>query len=107
MPALLGLAAISDKLVLIIFTEKWAAAIPFMQVICFISCSDILGMANYQAIKALGKVDVLLKMEFYKRPLMFFILIITMFISPLAIAVGQLFYSVSATLFNAWPNKNI
>ena len=97
MPALLGLAAISDKLVLIIFTEKWAAAIPFMQVICFISCSDILGMANYQAIKALGKV--------YKRPLMFFILIITMFISPLAIAVGQLFYSVSATLFNAWPNK--
>lgn len=105
MPALLGLAAISDKLVLIIFTEKWAAAIPFMQVICFISCSDILGMANYQAIKALGKVDVLLKMEFYKRPLMFFILIITMFISPLAIAVGQLFYSVSATLFNAWPNK--
>lgn len=105
MPALLGLAAISDKLVLTIFTEKWAAAIPFMQVICFISCSDILGMANYQAIKALGKVDVLLKMEFYKRPLMFFILIITMFISPLAIAVGQLFYSVSATLFNAWPNK--
>ncbi len=105
MPALLGLAAISDKLVLIIFTEKWAAAIPFMQIICFISCSDILGMANYQAIKALGKVDVLLKMEFYKRPLMFFILIITMFISPLAIAVGQLFYSVSATLFNAWPNK--
>lgn len=105
MPALLGLAAISDKLVLIIFTEKWATAIPFMQVICFISCSDILGMANYQAIKALGKVDVLLKMEFYKRPLMFFILIITMFISPLAIAVGQLFYSVSATLFNAWPNK--
>lgn len=105
MPALLGLAAISDKLVLIIFTEKWTPAIPFMQVICLISCSDILGMANYQAIKAIGRVDTLLKMEFYKRPLMFAILIVSMFISPLAIAIGQLIYSISAFIVNAYPNR--
>lgn len=105
MPSLLGLAAISDKLILIIFTEKWTPAIPYMQIICLISCSDILGMANYQAIKAIGKVDILLKMEFYKRPLMFIILIVSMFISPLAIAVGQLIYSISAFIINAYPNR--
>lgn len=104
-PALLGLAAISDKLVIIIFSEKWAPSIPFMQVICMISCSDILGMANYQAIKAVGRADTLLKMEFLKRPAMFAILIATMFISPLAIAVGQLVYSILAFVVNAYPNR--
>ena len=104
-PALFGLAAISDKLVIIIFSEKWAPSIPFMQVICMISCSDILGMANYQAIKAVGRVDTLLKMELLKRPAMFAILIATMFISPLAIAVGQLVYSILAFVVNAYPNR--
>lgn len=105
MPALFGLAAISNNLVIIIFSEKWAASIPFMQVICLISCSDILGMANYQAIKAVGRADTLLKMEFIKRPAMFAILIATMFISPLAIAVGQLVYSILAFVVNAYPNR--
>lgn len=104
-PALFGLAAISDKLVIIIFSEKWAPSIPFMQVICMISCSDILGMANYQAIKAVGRADTLLKMEFLKRPAMFAILIATMFISPLAIAVGQLVYSILSFVVNAYPNR--
>lgn len=104
-PALFGLAAISDKLVIIIFSEKWAPSIPFMQVICMISCSDILGMANYQAIKAVGRADTLLKLEFLKRPAMFAILIATMFISPLAIAVGQLVYSILAFVVNAYPNR--
>lgn len=104
-PALFGLAAISDKLVIIIFSVKWAPSIPFMQVICMISCSDILGMANYQAIKAVGRADTLLKMEFLKRPAMFAILIATMFISPLAIAVGQLVYSILAFVVNAYPNR--
>lgn len=104
-PALFGLAAISDKLVIIIFSEKWAPSIPFMQVICMISCSDILGMANYQAIKAVGRADTLLKMEFLKRPAMFAVLIVTMFISPLAIAVGQLVYSILAFVVNAYPNR--
>lgn len=105
MPALFGLAAISNNLVIIIFSEKWAASIPFMQVICLISCSDILGMANYQAIKAVGRADTLLEMEFVKRPAMFAILIVTMFISPLAIAVGQLLYSIIAFIVNAYPNR--
>lgn len=62
-------------------------------------------MANYQAIKAVGRADTLLKMEFIKRPAMFAILIATMFISPLAIAVGQLVYSILAFVVNAYPNR--
>ena len=44
-------------------------------------------------------------MEFIKRPAMFAILVATMFISPLAIAVGQLIYSILAFVVNAYPNR--
>lgn len=105
MPSLFGLAAISDNIIPILYTEKWAPAIPFMQVICFISCTDILGQANYQALVATGKAKTVLYLEFIKRPFMLALIVATMFISPLAIAVGQLVYSISAFLINAFPNR--
>lgn len=105
MPALLGLAAISDKLVIIIFTEKWASAIPFMQIICLIDCFSILGTANLQALKAIGKADTILKLEIYKKPILILTLLACIRISPLMIAIGELFYSLYSLIWNALPNK--
>ena len=105
MPALLGLAAVSDNLVEVLYTSKWAAAVPFMQVICLMNCFDLLGAANIQALKAVGRADTLLKLEVYKKPLMLAMLGCCMFISPLAIAIGQFVYSLIALAINAYPNR--
>lgn len=105
MPGLLGLAAVSDNFVQIVYTSKWIAVVPFMQVICLMNCFDLLGAANIQALKAVGRADTLLKLEVYKKPLMVSILVICMFISPLAIAIGQFFYSLIALVINAYPNR--
>lgn len=105
MPGLLGLAAVSDNFVQIVYTSKWMAAVPFMQVICMMNSFDLLGSANIQAMKAVGRADTLLKLELYKKPLMLVILIGCMFISPLAIAIGQFVYSLIALALNAYPNR--
>lgn len=105
MPGLLGLAAVSDNFVQIVYTSKWIAVVPFMQVICLMNCFDLLGAANIQALKAVGRADTLLKLEVYKKPLMVTILVFCMFISPLAIAIGQFFYSFIALAINAYPNR--
>ena len=105
MPMLLGLAAIADKLVIILYTEKWAAAIPYMQVFCFSECFGILNTANMQALKGIGEAGTLLKLEIYKKPVMVAILIVAMFISPFAIAAGMTLYGVYALIINAYPNK--
>ena len=102
---LLGLAAIADHLVVILYTEKWAACIPFMQVFCVSECFTILNTANLQALRGMGEVNTLLKLEFYKKPIMVMILIITMFISPLAIAFGMCMYGVYTMFVNAFPNR--
>lgn len=105
MPALLGLAAISDKLVILIYTEKWAAAIPYMQLVCLMLCFGTLGNTNIQAIKAIGKADTILKLEIYKKPALILIMAVCMFISPFMIAVGQFIYTLYTLAWNAFPNK--
>lgn len=104
-PMLLGMAAISENLVYILYTEKWAPCIPFMQAFCIGECFSIMNTTNLQALRGMGKVNTILKLEIYKKPIMIAILIFTMFISPLAIAIGMCFYSFYTMIINAFPNR--
>ena len=106
-PALFGLAAVSDKIIVILYTAKWLPAVPFMQLICIIYCFSLIGGANTQAITAMGRSDIVMKWELIKRPIMLSVLAITAFISPLAIAIGQCIYCIGVCFFNAYPNKKI
>lgn len=105
MPLLLGLGAISDKLIILIYTEKWASAIPYMRLVCLMLCFGTMGNMNMQALKALGKADTILKLEIYKKPVLILIMVVCMFISPFMIAVGQFIYSLYALVWNSFPNK--
>lgn len=104
-PILFGLAAISDKLVVVIFTEKWAPCIPFMQLTCISLAIGIMCNVNLQALKARGLIGVVLKLEFIKKPIMILILFSTMFISPIAMAWGILFFNIFVYFVNSFPNK--
>lgn len=104
-PIMLLLAATADKIIIILLTEKWAMAIPFMQVVCINKCVDILGTANLQALNATGHSGLTLKLEFIKKPIFIIFIAIGATISPLAIALGNLLYSIFGTTINAWPNR--
>ena len=106
-PLMLMLAAMADKIVMLLFTEKWMPCVPFMQVLCLNHCVSILGTANLQAFNAVGRSDITLKLEFVKKPLFLLMIIYTMTISPLAIAIGNLLYGIVATAINAWPNRSL
>jgi len=104
-PILLGLAAIADNLVVILYTEKWIPCIPFLQLFCISECLNILNTANLQALRGMGYAGTLLKLELYKKPVFLVMLIIAMFISPLAIATANCIYTLYSLIINAGPNK--
>jgi len=106
-PALLGLAAMSDNLVLALYTEKWIIAVPYMQMICIMYCFLLLGNMNVEALTAMGRTDIVMKLETGKSIAMLSVLAVTVFIGPLAIAAGQTLYSIGACFFNMWPNKRV
>lgn len=106
-PLMFMLAATADKIVWILLTEKWMFCVPFMQVLCLNHCINILGTANLQAINAIGRSDITLKLEIIKKPIYLLLILSAMFISPLAIAVATTIYSLFGTTINAWPNKEL
>ncbi|MBO4853857.1 MAG: lipopolysaccharide biosynthesis protein [Oscillospiraceae bacterium] len=107
MPVLLGIAAVSDTLVSALLTEKWLPCVPFLRVLCVQYCFNVLSTVNLQALKAIGRSDITLKLEFIKKPILLAFILLAINISPFAIAVGALIYNVLAMVINAVPNGRV
>ncbi|MEZ4357613.1 MAG: lipopolysaccharide biosynthesis protein [Eubacteriales bacterium] len=106
-PAMIGLAAISEPFVRILLTDKWLPSVPFMQIFCISYAITPIHTANLQAINALGRSDIFLKLEIIKRSISFVILIITMFIGIYAMAIGILISGIISAFVNIYPNKKL
>lgn len=106
-PLMFLLMGAADSIIVLLYTEKWAAAIPFMQVVAVGYLLSIVGNANLQALNAIGRSDVCLKLEFVKKPVYLAILLYTMTISPLAMAAGNTVYALYGASVNALPNKKL
>ena len=106
-PIMLGLAACAEPLVTLILTEKWISCVPFLQIGCFVFLLNPVHMANLQAISAMGRSDIYLKLEIAKKIFAFFVILITASISVYAIALGGLVCSIFSAIVNAYPNKKL
>lgn len=105
MPLLFEISAIADTLITILLTDKWSACVPYLRIVCIQQAFGILGTVNMQAIKAIGKSDITLKLEFIKKPIYLLILLVTMNISPFAMCVGNAFYAIIGLVINSKPNE--
>ena len=103
-PMMIGLAVIAEPLVKILLTEKWLPCVPFLQISCMTYAFWPIHTANLQAINALGRSDIFLKLEIIKKILGLAILGVTVFYGVYAIALGGVVSGVISTVINAYPN---
>lgn len=106
-PFLIGLAVVADKVIFLLYGEKWRKSIPFVSILCLSNITSIISSINMQAIKASGRSDIVLILEFIKKPLFLVTVIISMFISPIAMAWGAVIYGFAACLINYFPNRRL
>ena len=104
-PMLLGLAAVADKVILILLSEKWAESIPFMRMFCIIYLFYPIHTANLNAIKAMGRSDIFLKLEIIKKVVGISLIFISIRISVWAVCLSVLAGTTISLLINSWPNK--
>ena len=106
-PIMAGLAGIADSLVALLLTEKWLISVPFLQIFCFSLAFYPVHSCNLQAINAMGRSDIFLKLEIIKKVLGIILLMISIlfFSSPIAIAFTGVITSVIGCFINAYPNK--
>lgn len=106
-PLMMGLAATGTSLVGLILTDKWLPSVFFMRIFCITFIFYPLHTANLNALKAVGRSDLYLKLEIEKKIVGLIALFATVFISVEAMAWSLLLTSFASQIINAAPNKKI
>ena len=107
MPLMMGLAVCAEPLIRIVLTDKWLPAAFFLRVFCFTYAFYPIHTANLNAIKAMGRSDLFLKLEVIKKIVSISALISTMFISVEAMALALPVTSILGQIINSWPNRKL
>lgn len=109
LPLMAGLAAVAKPLIQVLLGDKWLPCVPFLQICCIDFALYPIHTANLQAINALGRSDVVLRLEVIKKTYGFAILFIALlcFHTPLAIAWGAAVSTVISSFVNASPNRKL
>lgn len=84
---MVGMCVVAEPLTIVMYTEKWIAIVPYVQIVCVECILSVIGTITLQAIKAIGRSDIMLKMEFIKKPILILSIIIAMRFGVTAIAL--------------------
>ena len=106
-PMMVGLAVISESLVKTILTEKWLPSVPFIQIFCISYALMPIHTANLQAINAMGRSDIFLKLEIIKKIYGLTILAISLPFGVYALAIGFVLSGIISSFVNSYPNKKL
>lgn len=106
-PMMIGLAAVAEPLVVVLLTDKWLPAVPFIRIFCFGYALWPIHTANLQVINALGRSDIFLKLEIIKTFVGLGILMISIPHGIYAIAFSSIVNGIISSFINAFPNKKL
>lgn len=106
-PLMMGLAFVGTPLVRLVLTEKWLPCVPYMAIFCITFMFYPIHTANLNAIKAMGRSDLFLKLEIAKKIVGIVVLVSTMWFGVMTMAYSLLFTSVISQIINTWPNKKL
>ncbi len=106
-PLVTGLMIVAEPMIRLLLTEKWLGCVPFLQISCLFWMFQPSQTANVQAIKAVGRSDICLKLEMAKKAIGITFLFIAIQISPLAVAVMNALFACVSAILNIMPNKKL
>jgi len=108
-PLMAGLAGVARPLVQLLLTDKWLPCVPYLQINCFVFAFWPVHTCNLQAINAVGRSDLFLKLELIKKSygIVAIIIAVMFFDSPIAIALTGVFTTLISCFVNASPNKRL
>ena len=107
-PIMVGLALVADNFVIVLLTEKWLDAVPYIQIFCVYYLTRPIETSAQQAILAIGRSDIVLRIMIIINCISIGTLLIASFVfrSVLLIALGSLLSTlVSLALYLIFSNR--
>ncbi len=106
-PLMMAMFFCAEPLVRLVLTEKWLPCIPYLRIFCITYMFYPIHTANLNAIKAMGRSGVYLKLEIIKKIIGLTLLLLTYRISVMAMAYSLILSSLLSQLINTWPNRKL
>lgn len=103
-PLMMGLLFCAEPVVKLLLTDKWLPCVPYLRIFCFTYMFWPIHTANLNAIKAMGRSDLFLKLEIEKKAIGLLLLLLTMKVSVMAMAYSLIISSISSQIINSKPN---
>lgn len=107
LPMMGGLIAVARPMVLLLLGEKWLPCVPFLQIMCIAYSFWPIHIANLQALNAMGRSDIFLKLEIVKKLVGIVVVIIGIRYNALILVALKALADFLCTFINAWPNKRL
>ena len=106
-PIILGLCGVAKPMVIVLLTEKWAACVPYLQILCLAVLWDCITLVNLNLLYVKGQSGWVLKLEIIKKTIAFTILVFSMFYDMYIICIGQALYSIIALYLNTYYTNKL
>lgn len=106
-PMMLGMAIVARPFILTILTEKWIECTSYMQMVCLYSACHTITQTNLQAINAIGRSDIVLKLEFIKKPVSILLVVFGMRFGVFGVALSLPISGIYTMIVNMQPNRKL
>ena len=106
-PLMAGLAAVAKPMLSVLLGAEWIDCSLFVQIFCLGYAFMPISTANLSAIKAVGRSDLILKLNTIVQVTTIAVLLITVWFGPIWIAVGLVAVRMFAQFINAFPSKKL
>ena len=99
-PLMIGIATLAEPLIRLMLTDKWIPCVPYLQILCVTMMLYPVHALNLTLLKVIGRSDLFLRLELWKKSLGIIVLIVTLPLGIEAMCWGMLFLSVISLFFN-------
>ncbi len=106
-PVMIGLAVVAYPFVFVVLTSKWKACVPYLEVLCLGGLMLPLIFINLNVLRALGRSDLVLKIEALSKILIIINIVLTWRWGVMAMIWGQVAVSILSYGLNVYYNKII
>lgn len=106
-PILIGLITLAEPLIQIMIGDKWLPCVPFLQILCIGYMFYPLNGFNANILLVKGRSDLVLKLDFIKKPIGIVLLVAAIPFGIMWMMVGKALYSVIVYSINCYYTKKI
>lgn len=106
-PAMLGLAAVADPFIAVLYGPQWQPAVHLLQILCLGGVLMPMHVLNLQALMALGRSDLFFRLEVIKKVIGVALLVALAQFGPIGIAWGVVLASLISLLINTSQTSHL